>query len=1062
MLAHVDHGKSALSDCLISANGIISARSAGKVRYMDSREDEQRRGITMKSSSIALGHRQSEESPLNIVNLIDSPGHVDFSGEVETALRICDGAIIVVDVVEGVCVQTVSVLRAALQHALRPILVLNKLDRLFAELHLDPMEAYQHIVNILEQVNVIMGVRQVEEMIAAVDLDPDENSQSSDWQFNDTLPREKKAISGYFSPELGNVVFASAIDGWAFRIVDFARIFSERFGLSENILTKTLWGDHYLQSKSKRIVRKKPAEAARTNAKPMFVQFILSNVHAIYDALLSSQNDHDLAIKMRQKFVDKLKLKVTARDLKHRDTSTALHSIMSAWLPAAACLLNTVIEQLPSARDAQGQNDRLNAIWPHKDKASKGETVEDSSRSEHFKRQYDAISSASTGPGAPVIGYVAKMIEAENEDPSNAKGRSVPSDKTEPEEGQNSTGSAANSESAKDDIDGNDKIPMVALARIHSGTIREGDGLYVYSPKYMVQDDGSFDPSTVSKATVTGLSLLMGRSTNKINSVSAGTVVGIHGLDDVVLKSATLSTEAPGLCLPIGSTSAFTLGLEKEAVVRVAIEPHAPKDLPKLQNGLRKLNQADPAVETLITAKGEHVIAAHGELHLERCLKDLRERFAKGVRIHVSKPIVSFRESVCGGFSRNVEVPKADENATGGEGGKENQDGHRKDTANTGGFTMRVETQPEAAISKVWDTAMVNHGRMIRAGNESVSFKITAAPLPLALSKELDDLGAQLKQAEGDAEKVEEILLDGKARIEKSLKEYAGERWSDKQAERAVQYWLKKLFPRVWVCGPRDISANFFIGPSVGTVARSTAVKRLFGDDSTQEGNGASAFQDEIEKAMVAGFQLAVRAGPLCEEPMYGVAVLVEELNIVDPSVTAKEDSGTNTLGGMVIGWMREAVRLSVMHGNARVLEGMLHVDISVPGDVLGKTYTVIGQRRGRVLNEDMKEGVHVFGIEAYIPVDESFGFTDLLRKHTSGFAVPQMVFSHWEMVDMDPFWFAQTEEELEDLGMADATAEQNNIARKLINSVRRRKGLKVDEKIVENAEKQRTLSRKK
>ena len=142
VLAHVDHGKTSLSDSLIASNGIISNRLAGQLRYMDSRDDEQDRGITMKASSIALVYQPEElqqpegqtgAAPLR-VNLIDSPGHVDFCSEVSAAVRLSDGALLVVDVVEGVCVQTQAVLRQAWGERVTPLLVLNKMDRLVAEL----------------------------------------------------------------------------------------------------------------------------------------------------------------------------------------------------------------------------------------------------------------------------------------------------------------------------------------------------------------------------------------------------------------------------------------------------------------------------------------------------------------------------------------------------------------------------------------------------------------------------------------------------------------------------------------------------------------------------------------------------------------------------------------------------------------------------------------------------------------------------------------------------------------------------------------------------------------
>ncbi|KAI5300322.1 mRNA turnover and ribosome assembly protein [Ascosphaera pollenicola] len=165
ILAHVDHGKTSLTDSLIATNGIISPNLAGKIRYLDSRPDEQVRGITMESSAISLyfsmlrrsAPEAAPEKKEYLINLIDSPGHIDFSSEVSTASRLCDGAVVLVDAVEGVCSQTVTVLRHTWVEQLKPILVINKIDRLITELKMSPLEAYRHMSRVVEQVNAVIG-----------------------------------------------------------------------------------------------------------------------------------------------------------------------------------------------------------------------------------------------------------------------------------------------------------------------------------------------------------------------------------------------------------------------------------------------------------------------------------------------------------------------------------------------------------------------------------------------------------------------------------------------------------------------------------------------------------------------------------------------------------------------------------------------------------------------------------------------------------------------------------------------------------------------------------------
>uniref|UniRef100_G1NVP4 Elongation factor-like GTPase 1 n=2 Tax=Myotis lucifugus TaxID=59463 RepID=G1NVP4_MYOLU len=251
-------GKTTLADCLISSNGIISSRLAGKLRYMDSREDEQIRGITMKSSAISLHYAQGGEEYL--INLIDSPGHVDFSSEVSTAVRICDGCIIVVDAVEGVCPQTQAVLRQAWLENIRPVLVINKIDRLIVELKFTPQEAYSHLKNILEQINALTGTlftsKVLEERAERESESPgtpgSDPEQVYDWS---TGLEDTDDSHLYFSPDQGNVVFASAIDGWGFGIEHFAQIYSQKIGIKKEVLLKTLWGDYYINMKAKKIMK---------------------------------------------------------------------------------------------------------------------------------------------------------------------------------------------------------------------------------------------------------------------------------------------------------------------------------------------------------------------------------------------------------------------------------------------------------------------------------------------------------------------------------------------------------------------------------------------------------------------------------------------------------------------------------------------------------------------------------------------------------------------------------------------------------------------------------------
>lgn len=237
-----------------------------------------------------------------LINLIDSPGHIDFSSEVSTASRLCDGAVVLVDAVEGVCSQTVTVLRQTWVEQLKPILVINKMDRLITELMMSPAEAFSHLSRLLEQVNAVIGSfyqgermeddlqwreRMEDRINTSATRDQDRKKQSLDDDATQSITEatefeERDDEDLYFAPEKNNVIFCSAVDGWAFTIRQFAAIYEKKLGIKRTVLEKVLWGDYYLDPKTKRVLGQKHLKGRAL--KPMFVQLVLDSIWAAYAA----------------------------------------------------------------------------------------------------------------------------------------------------------------------------------------------------------------------------------------------------------------------------------------------------------------------------------------------------------------------------------------------------------------------------------------------------------------------------------------------------------------------------------------------------------------------------------------------------------------------------------------------------------------------------------------------------------------------------------------------------------------------------------------------------------
>lgn len=186
-VAHIDHGKTTFSDNLLAGAGMISSELAGEQLFMDFDEEEQRRGITIDSATVSMVHEY--EGKEYLINLIDTPGHVDFGGDVTRAMRAVDGAVVLVDAVEGPMPQTETVLRQALRENVRPILFINKVDRLINEIKLTPQDMQMRLGLVIDKVNKIVK-----------GLKPDEY--------------EKLKLD----PVIGKVAFGSALNNWAISI----------------------------------------------------------------------------------------------------------------------------------------------------------------------------------------------------------------------------------------------------------------------------------------------------------------------------------------------------------------------------------------------------------------------------------------------------------------------------------------------------------------------------------------------------------------------------------------------------------------------------------------------------------------------------------------------------------------------------------------------------------------------------------------------------------------------------------------------------------------------------
>ena len=777
VIAHVDHGKSTLTDSLIAKAGIISLENAGDQRYTDGRKDEAERGITIKSTGVSLYYEydidDSGKEDKFLINLIDSPGHVDFSSEVTAALRVTDGALVVVDYVEGVCVQTETVLRQSLQELIKPVLMINKCDRALFELKHDSETMYQNFLRVIENANVIISTYQNQDTMGDLQVYPD----------------------------AGTVAFGSALHGWGFTLNTFAKMYANKLKQDKSKLAKRLWGDNYYNPKEK----KWSTEPEDENVKRAFCTNVLEPVIKLANCVSSGKKE------VYEPLLKKLNIKLTPEEFELQG-KYLMRKIMQKWINAADSLIEMIILHLPSPKVSQKYRTLYLYQGPKDDECAKAMIECD--------------------PNGPVMMFISKMV------PTSDSGR------------------------------------FYAFGRVFSGKVKPGEKVRILGPDYKFGKQNDLHIKPIQRVVI-----MMGRKDYDVIDVPCGNTCSLVGVDEALLKQGTITTSAMAHTIR-------SMKYSVSPVVRVAVNAKNPADLPKLISGLIKMSKADPLVQ-VINTETEHIICGSGELHLEICLKDLVEDYAK-IEITQSDPVVPYKETV---------------------------------------------------------TAKSSQICMAKSPNKHNRLYVIAEPLNENLVTEIEN--GNIKPSD-DNKQISRVLID----------KYE---WDQHDAR------------KLWVFGPDQMGPNFLV-------------------DQTK----AVQYLNEIRDSMESAFQNVTKEGVLAEENLRGVRFGIQDVELHNDSI--------HRGGGQIIPTARRVYYASEITAIPRFQEPVYLCNIATPQDVMSGVYQCFSQRRGVIFNEESVQGTPLLEVKAYLPVSESFGFTAHLRSLTSGQAFPQSSFSHWDVINQDPF----------------------------------------------------------
>lgn len=532
LVGHLHHGKTSFMDMLVEQTHPNTNTNIHKeMRYTDTRIDEQERGVSIKTMPMSLILQTLSEKSY-LFNIMDTPGHVNFSDEVTAAYRISDGVVLVVDAVEGVMLQTERLIKQAIQERLPLCLVINKVDRLIIELKLPPTDAYFKLRHTLDEINQLIA---------------------------NFAPQSDIKLS----PELGNVCFASSSSGWSFTLQSFAKIYSDSFGgVNTEEFAKRLWGDLYFDPTDRKFKRRPPSEKTPRS----FVHFVLEPLYKIYSQVVGEDQPQ------LQRTLDELGVYIRKEDYK-LDVKPLLKVVLSKFFGKASGFVDMVAKKFPSPVAAA--KNKIEHIYT----GPLNESI--------------AQSMMKCDSKGPLMINIVKLYTAA------------------------------------------DCKSFDAYGRIFSGTLTVGDHVKVLGENYSPDDQEDMSLKEVSK-----IWIFESRYRIEVNTATAGNWVLIEGIDDSIIKTATVTSEDND------DAVIFTpLKFNTTSVMKLAVEPLNPSELPKMLEGLRKINKSYPLVTTKVEESGEHVILGTGELFLDVVMHDLRNMYAE-IEIKVADPVVTFCETV--------------------------------------------------------------------------------------------------------------------------------------------------------------------------------------------------------------------------------------------------------------------------------------------------------------------------------------------------------------------------------------------------------------------------------